>query len=113
MSLLPSSFKTWCQVNGITFDGVRVGHSRFEGGGEGVLADRDLTGGDEGPLMVVPRDMILSRERVELQAKSDKWLREVLDAAGEYAKVSPFFLPSSRYSSMSLPLACKVSQDAP
>jgi hypothetical protein len=113
MPLLPSSFKTWCQVNGITFDGVRVGRSRFDGGGEGVLAERDLTGGNDGPLMTVPRDMILSRERVELQAKSDKWLREVLDATGEYAKVSPFFILSSDYSSISFPLACQVSKDAP
>lgn len=83
----PSAFMAWCQVNGIKFDGVHLGHSGFDGGGEGVLADRDLTGGSEGPLMMVPRDMILSRERVELQAKSDKWLREVLEAAGEYARV--------------------------
>lgn len=88
-SLSIPKFKSWCQVNGITFDGVEVGSSTFEGGGGGVLADRDLVGGNEGPLMTIPREMILSRERVELQAKSDKWLREVLDATGEYGRVCP------------------------
>jgi len=81
-------FQTWCRVNGIAFDGAKVGASHIEGGGEGVLADRDLVGGAEGPLMVVPRNMILSREQVELQAKSDKWLRELLDACGDYGRVS-------------------------
>jgi len=88
LSIPEPVFQTWCRVNGIAFNGVKVGASHIEGGGEGVLADRDLVGGDEGPLMMVPRDMILSRERVELQAKSDKWLREVLGACGDFGRVS-------------------------
>jgi hypothetical protein len=88
LSLSEPVFQTWCRVNGIAFHGVKVGASHIDGGGEGVLADRDLSGGEEGPLMVVPRDMILSRESVELQAKSDKWLREVLGACGEFGRVS-------------------------
>ena len=88
LSIPEPVFQTWRRVNGITFDGVHVGVSHIEGGGEGVLADRHLVGGEEGPLMMIPRDMILSRERVELQAKSDKWLREVLSACGDFGRVS-------------------------
>lgn len=83
-----SKFHSWCKLNGISFDGVEIAHSTIEGGGGGVLATRRLTGGNEAPLMAIPRDMVLSRERVELQAKGDKWLREVLDAAGDYGRVS-------------------------
>jgi hypothetical protein len=40
--------------------------------------------------MTIPRDLVLSRERVELQAKSDNYLRELLDALGEVGRVSEF-----------------------
>ena len=81
-----NSLRVWAQINGASFDGVTF--DAVENRGAGVLADRDLKGGAEGPLMVVPRDLILSRERVELQAKSDRWLRELLDALGEFGRVS-------------------------
>lgn len=83
------TLRTWAQINGASLDGISFGVT--ENHGTGVLADRDLKGGVEGPLMVVPRDLILSRERVELQAKSDRWLREVLDALGEFGRVGRKF----------------------
>jgi hypothetical protein len=84
-----SSLRAWAQINGASFDGITF--DIFKNRGNGVLADRDLKGGVEGPLMVIPRDLILSRERVELQAKSDRWLREVLDALGELGRVCTYF----------------------
>ena len=84
-----NSLRTWAQINGVSFDGITF--DKVENHGTGVLADRDLKGGVEGPLIVVPRDLLLSRERVELQAKSDRWLREVLDALGEFGRVGTYF----------------------
>jgi hypothetical protein len=84
-----NSLRAWAQINGVSFDGITF--DIVENRGTGLLADRDLKGGVEGPLMVVPRDLILSRERVEIQAKSDRWLREVLDALGEFGRVGTYF----------------------
>jgi len=84
-----NSLRTWAQINGASFDGITF--DMVENRGTGVMEDRDLKGGVEGPLMVIPQDLILSKERVELQAKSDRWLREVLDVLGEFGRVGTYF----------------------
>jgi hypothetical protein len=87
LSLPNSALRPWAQLNGIALDGISVGSIPERG--SGVVAIRALKGGDEGPLMVIPGDLILSLERVEMQAKSDQHLRTVLEALGDYARVGP------------------------
>jgi hypothetical protein len=84
-----SSLQPWAQFNGIIFNGIKC--DEISGSGSGVVADRDLQGGNEGLLMVIPRELILSLEQVKLYALSDKDLNEVLVALGEFARVSSLF----------------------
>ncbi len=80
----------WARLNGIEFDGVGIERLTDHGidKGSAVVARRELTreGGNE-QLMLVPKDLILSLEAVWNYAKSDKHLREVLEAAGVFARV--------------------------
>lgn len=39
------------------------------------------------PLLVVPKELIISRQNIELLAKSDRHLREVLEATGDFGRV--------------------------
>ncbi|KAF2424908.1 SET domain-containing protein [Tothia fuscella] len=86
LNLPPSAVRPWAGLNGVTFDGVKIGS--IAGRGTGVVASRVLKGGNEGPLMVIPGDLILSLERVELQAKSDQKLQELLSTLGDYARTT-------------------------
>jgi hypothetical protein len=94
---------SWARLNGIEFYDVafqRIGSG--EAGapdrGSAVFGTTDrsqaIRADDEGPtkpreetLIKVPPDMVLSLGLVEDYAKSDKWLREVLDAMEGYGKV--------------------------
>lgn len=51
------------------------------------MADRDLKSTDEGPLMTIPRELVLSLERVKLYAQADRDLHEVLSAMGDFGRV--------------------------
>jgi hypothetical protein len=84
-----SSLQPWAQFNGVVFNGIKC--DEIPGSGSGVVADRDLKGGDEGPLMVIPRELILSLEQIKLYALSDQNLNEVLVALGDFARVSSHF----------------------
>lgn len=88
MKLPISSLQPWAQFNGAAFNGIKC--DEIPGSGSGVVADRGLKGGDEGPLMVIPRELVLSLERVRLYALSDQDLNEVLNALGDFARVSAF-----------------------
>lgn len=89
-----SSLQLWAKFNGVTFNGIKC--DEISGAGSGVVADYDLKGGDEGPLMVVPRELVLSLERVKLYALSDQDLNEVLFALGDFARVSVFLFTFSQ-----------------
>ncbi|KAF2740145.1 SET domain-containing protein [Polyplosphaeria fusca] len=79
----------WAEFNGIKFNGIRVGPMPgFEHRGSTVIATRDLDGVNEDALMVIPKDLVLSRQNVEFAAKSDTHLRQVLEAAGVFARTS-------------------------
>lgn len=78
----------WASFHGVSFNGVKVGPlPGFEDRGSTVIADRELQGGKVEPLLVVPKELIISRENIELLAKADRHLREVLDAIGEFGRV--------------------------
>jgi len=80
-----SALQPWAEFNGVTFTGIKF--EQVAQAGAGIVADRDLQGGDEGPLMRIPRDLVLSLERVKQQALADFRLGEVLKALGDFAEV--------------------------
>ncbi|KAF2181986.1 SET domain-containing protein [Zopfia rhizophila CBS 207.26] len=84
-----NALPTWAKFNGVTFNGIRVGPMPgLEHQGSTVIAKRDLSGGKEDALMVVPKELIVSRQNIELFAKSDQHLREVLDAVGDFGRTT-------------------------
>lgn len=96
----------WVKLNGVSFRGVEVKQLQAADGtdkGSAVVAtcakfaDSSFPNAEMGReeqdaqpevLMVVPKDLILSLDLVQTCAKSDRYLREVLDAVGEFGKVS-------------------------
>ncbi|KAF2126801.1 SET domain-containing protein [Dothidotthia symphoricarpi CBS 119687] len=75
----------WAAFHGVSFEGIRIGPlPGFENRGSTVIADRELEGGKVEPLLVVPRDLIISRQNIEVLAKADRNLREVLDVLGDF-----------------------------
>jgi hypothetical protein len=81
-----SELEKWAVLNEVSFNGVTCAQAG-EDRGSGLIATRDLKGGEEAPLLVVPRDLVLSLETVRVAAKSDKDLRALLDALGEFVQV--------------------------
>ncbi|KAJ8111769.1 hypothetical protein OPT61_g5712 [Boeremia exigua] len=80
---------TWASFHGVSFNGIKIGPlPGFEDRGSTVIADRELEGGKVEPLLVVPKELIISRQNIELLAKSDRHLREVLDAAGDFGRTT-------------------------
>jgi hypothetical protein len=82
---------TWAEFAGVKFNSVKVGPlPGFEDRGSTVIADGILEGGKVDPLLVVPKDLIISRQNIEILAKSDNALRDVLEALGDFGRVSQF-----------------------
>lgn len=82
----------WAKFHGVRFNGVKIGPlPGFEDRGSTVIADTELHGGEAEPLLVVPKDLIISRSNIELLAKSDRHLREVLAAVGHFGRVCGTF----------------------
>lgn len=80
---------TWATFHGVSFKGIKVGPlPGFEDRGSTVIADRELEGGKVEPLLVVPKELIISRQNIELLAKSDHHLREILDATGDFGRTT-------------------------
>ena len=79
-----SELSQWADLNGATFHNIApatAGQNR----GSGLIATQDLNSNSQnGPLMIVPRDLVLSKETVELLSKSDKDLRSLLEALGDF-----------------------------
>ncbi|KAI9709295.1 MAG: hypothetical protein M1820_003415 [Bogoriella megaspora] len=91
LTLPTSALPAWSTLNNIEYDGVKVKHlPGFEDRGSALVAQRSLVGGEEQPLITVPRDMVLSLELVNEHAKSDEDLRNVLACLGEFGRVGRF-----------------------
>jgi hypothetical protein len=83
-----TDFHSWATFNGARLDGVRVGLIKgSELKGASVSATRELSQTPNQNLITVPRDLVLCLEKVEEFAKSDKHLREVLQALGDFGRV--------------------------
>lgn len=95
LETLPS----WAHLNGITTNGVafqKLAPTDGADKGTAIVATEERSNANEEAggdvLLSVPADMVLSLQTVENHAKSDRYLREVLDAVGEFGKVSVFLL---------------------
>lgn len=79
---------SWAKFQGARFNGIKFGLiPGFESRGTGIIAEREVTSDAEVPLMVIPKDLIVSKENIYIIAKSDPHLREVLQALGELGRV--------------------------
>ena len=79
----------WASFHGVKFNGIKIGPlPGYEDRGSTVIADRDLDGDTELPLMTIPKELILSKENIELLAKSDHHLRDVLHALGDFGRTT-------------------------
>lgn len=103
-SLPIDTLPAWARLNGVVCDGVVFQRLRSEDGtdkGGAIVStvERDTTtnsstqsaqdDGTSSPQILIrlPGDLILSRESVANYAKSDRHLREVLDAVGSFGTV--------------------------
>lgn len=87
----------WAKLNGISLDGVTLDHLKSDhlDKGAAVVAtsgrsvDETESSEDHGTILIsVPSDMILSFEGVvDYYAKSDRHLKDVLDAVGSLGRV--------------------------
>lgn len=88
LKALIDALPTWATFHGVKFNHVSIGPlSGFEERGSTVIAARELQGGKAEPLLVVPKDLIISRANIELFSRSDRHLREVLEAIGDFGRV--------------------------
>jgi hypothetical protein len=61
----------WANFHGVEFKGVKVGPlPGFEERGSTVIADRELDAGEVNPLLVVPKDLIISRSKGALASEA-------------------------------------------
>lgn len=83
----------WLRLNGVVTNGVAV--QRLESAesetdkGNAILATTENSNDpdDQQTLLQIPRDLVLSLESVHDYAKSDRDLREVLEAVGDFGRV--------------------------
>ena len=90
---LPVSYLgTWAKLNGIEFNGIQA--SPLSGmKGSGLLATTNCLKYNA-PLIIIPKELVLSQETVWLYAKSDRQLKQVLEAVGDYSKVNGYLMIS-------------------
>ncbi|KOC12703.1 hypothetical protein AFCA_007237 [Aspergillus flavus] len=92
------TLSAWTRLNGISVDGVTFRKVRTEDGidkgcaivatGEKSNESSETGEVDAETLLRVPSDLILSLRLVETHAKSDRYLREVLDAVGDFGRTA-------------------------
>lgn len=88
--LLPlAQLQSWATLNDVKLHGVRISPNIVtEDGiskGGGVVSTTEHSSGDV--LLLIPNDLILSKERVLQCAKTDKHFREAMDALGDFIEV--------------------------
>ncbi|KAI9678009.1 MAG: hypothetical protein M1817_005953 [Caeruleum heppii] len=88
---LPSTaLSSWASFNAVLYDGVSIQHPGDGPNARGfaAIADRDIQDMDDKPLMTVPKDLILSAHAVQMNAKADGHLRELLDVTAELGQTA-------------------------
>ncbi|KAF4552631.1 Hypothetical protein D9617_9g024200 [Elsinoe fawcettii] len=89
LRLPPEALAPWAALSNIQLHDVRVSvDPAHPERGAGVFAQKSISNSDDthATLMTVPRDLILSKERIEEHAKVDKDFRELLNTLGEFGK---------------------------
>ena len=101
---------TWAKLNGVSFNRVEVAPlPGSRGSGLVVTSQRNI---EDSTLVKVPKDLVLSLENVWIYAKSDKHLKDVIKAVGEYARVI-YIVPSLEIlSCKALTNACQTARGA-
>ena len=84
-TLSVSQLGAWARLNNVEFNGVEI-TALHKNIGSGLLTTTARSTNNS-LLMTVPKDLVLSLENVWLYAKSDKHLRQVLEATEEYSRV--------------------------
>lgn len=80
------SVAAWARLNSVDLNRVQI--TSLPGNrGSGLIATSE-SGDIDNPLITIPRELILSQENVWIYAKSDRHLRQVLEAVGGYARVN-------------------------
>ena len=80
-----NQLSAWARLNNVSIKGVRT--TALQGNrGSGLVATTKRSISDP-TIMTVPNDLVLSIENVWLYAKSDKHLRQTLEATGDYSRV--------------------------
>jgi hypothetical protein len=90
-----AEFGPWSVLSGITLEGVHVDipsglgspASDVDSKGAGVVASKRLGPGPCSPLMTVPEELILSRQRVQELAAGDARLLDIFKACGDFVIV--------------------------
>ena len=88
LQLPEDAFVTWAELNNVSFHHAVPG--AIAGRGRALLANAELNKPSEDTdtiLLTVPRDMILSLERVQEHVKVDQYFREFLDSLGDFGRV--------------------------
>lgn len=78
--------EAWAKFNGVDLLNTQIRVTETKG--TGLFARPDECLSDATTLIVVPKDLVLSLRTVDEYAKADRHLREVLDAVGDFGRVS-------------------------
>lgn len=87
LQLPQAAISSWATLNDVSFD--RSVPGSVPGRGGALLAKENLDAEEDmsNLLLTVPKDLILSLERVQDHAKVDRDFREVLDSLGDFGRV--------------------------
>lgn len=88
-SIPTEALQQWAQLNDVQQNGVKVCSNIITptgiGKGGGLLSTKQHSA--ESVLLVVPRDLVLTKETVQQCAKTDKHLRTLLEALNDFIQV--------------------------
>lgn len=86
------SLPAWARLNGVSVSSIAFRRLQSDGTDKGsaIVAEGKQDSSSKDVLLQIPSDLILSLEAVDTYAKSDRYLREVLEAVGGFGKVLCF-----------------------
>lgn len=87
LNLSAAQIPDWASMNNVQLHSVSIEASGDSQKGSSLVAKKSGTGSALNPLMTIPPNVVLCKETVYLHAKSDRVLKEVLDAIGEFGQV--------------------------
>jgi hypothetical protein len=105
------SLPAWQRLNGIVVQGIavhKIGSDQHGADkGSALIATEAQTSSehDTNPkiLLKIPSELVLSLESVQNHAKTDRYLRDVLEAVGDFGRVWPTRSTTSIYITMGKP----------